>query len=274
MTFRNLDGSSTEFPQDKDIQFVSDGHKYIHTPTGTELTPVSTVYSRYFKQFDTERWAAIKALERGIEPGDMANQWKCNGDCASFAGTHMHAQIERYFNGKRNLEPNCTFTHDSIYRHVVKEINISRELGYFHDFVAKYAHIQPFRTEWCVYDLSLKMAGTIDLVCRTGENEVELFDWKRSNKLIDRFSNRLIDQSKFGDHAIHGLEYVPDTSYWHYALQQNLYRYILEHNYGLTVTAMRLVVLHPDYSRYYVINVVDTSPAIEAIVNDLHRGRF
>lgn len=269
MTNRNLDGSSREFPQDKDIQFISDGHKYIHTPTGTELTPVSTVCSRYFKQFDTEKWAAIKAQEHGIEPEDMADLWKCNGDCASFAGTHMHAQIERYFNGESDLNPVCTFTHNSLYRHVVKKIDISKELGLFHEFVSKYSHIKPFRTEWCVYDLGLKMAGTIDLVCRTGENEVELFDWKRSNKIIDRFSNQVIDQSKFGNHAIRGLESIPDTSYWHYALQQNLYRYILENNYGLKVTAMHLVVLHPDYPRYYVVKVSDTTPAIKTIVNDL-----
>ena len=269
MIYLNIDGSSRTFPQDRDIQFICDGHKYIHTPTGTELTPVSTVYSRYFKQFDTDYWASIKARERGIEPEDMADLWKCNGDCASFADTHMHAQIERYFNGNLNLDPVCTFTHTSSYRHVVKKIDISKELNLFHNFIAKYSHIKPFRTEWCVYDLGLKIAGTIDLVCRTGENEVELFDWKRSNKIIDQFSKRPIDQSRFGNHAIHGLEYIPDTNYWHYVLQQNLYRYILEHNYGLKVTAMHLVVLHPDYPSFYVVKVDDATSAIETIVKDL-----
>jgi len=271
MIYHNLDGSSTEFPQDKDIEFISDGHKYIHKPTGTQLASVSSVYSSYFEEFDTARWAVYKARERGIEPDDMADLWKCNGDCASFAGTHMHAQIERYLNGERDLDLQCTFTHDSIYRHVVKDLDISKEISFFHNFIAQYSDIRPFRTEWCVYDLGLGIAGTIDLVCRTGENEVELFDWKRSNKLIDKFSQRVIDHSRFGNHAIHGLEYIPDTSYWHYVLQQNLYKYILENNYGLKVTAMHLVVLHPDNSRFYVVKVVDASRAITTIIRNLQR---
>ena len=66
-----------------------------------------------------------------------------------------------------------------------------------------------------------------------------------------------------------GMEHIPDTSYWHYALQQNLYRHIVEKCYGLTVSNMNLVILHPSYSSYKVVRVPRLDDEIQLIVNDL-----
>ncbi|MBQ2485300.1 MAG: hypothetical protein II519_08300, partial [Muribaculaceae bacterium] len=41
----------------------------------------------------------------------------------------------------------------------------------------------------------------------------------------------------------------------HYALQVSIYRYILEKNYGISVSQSRLAVFHPDYDRPYVIDI-------------------
>ena len=41
---------------------------------------------------------------------------------------------------------------------------------------------------------------------------------------------------------------IPDTNYWHYALQLNIYKYILEKKYNKQVTDMYLVILHPNNS--------------------------
>ena len=42
------------------------------------------------------------------------------------------------------------------------------------------------------------------------------------------------------------LDHLPDTSYWHYCMQLNIYRHILERNYGKTIVGMYLVGMHPD----------------------------
>ena len=41
------------------------------------------------------------------------------------------------------------------------------------------------------------------------------------------------------------LEHLPDSNYFHYALQLNIYRYILESEYGYRVSGMFLGVVHP-----------------------------
>ncbi len=41
------------------------------------------------------------------------------------------------------------------------------------------------------------------------------------------------------------LQHLPDSNYFHYALQLNLYRYVLESEYGFRVSGMFLGVVHP-----------------------------
>ena len=42
------------------------------------------------------------------------------------------------------------------------------------------------------------------------------------------------------------ISHLPDTNFWHYALQLNIYKYILEKNYNKHIGKMVLVCLHPN----------------------------
>ena len=42
------------------------------------------------------------------------------------------------------------------------------------------------------------------------------------------------------------IDHLPDTNYWHYCLQLNTYKAILEEKYEKKVTDLYLVCLHPD----------------------------
>jgi hypothetical protein len=64
---------------------------------------------------------------------------------------------------------------------------------------------------------------------------------------------------------------LPDTAFYHYCMQQNLYRYILEQHYGVRVKAMNLVVLCPDYPTYYVAQVPKMDEVIDQVVAACHR---
>ena len=68
---------------------------------------------------------------------------------------------------------------------------------------------------------------------------------------------------------MNGLEHVPDISFYKYALQQNLYKYILENNYGVKINKMYLVVLHPEYGRYVKYEVPRIDKEISIILNSL-----
>ena len=59
------------------------------------------------------------------------------------------------------------------------------------------------------------------------------------------------------------LQSIPDCAVWHYKLQLNLYRFMLESKYGATVSSMRVVCLHPD--RQGVPTVIEVPPMDHAV---------
>lgn len=263
---RNLDNSSLYFPQDDRITFKEEGHIYLLDGT-RRLNSVSSVYSKYFMPFDIDKWAKRKSQSMPISASHLKEQWKCSGEMASFAGTHLHKQIEEYLNGDEQMASMCRFTFDGEYIHEDKIINIQTEIDHFHKFVEE-VEFTPFRTEWRVFDEELGMAGTIDLACSRKDGTLELYDWKRSRSLIDDWGN-VCKHTKYNSWGINGLEHIPDCSYWHYALQQNLYKHIVEKCYGLKISTMHLVVLHPDYPSYRVIKLPSLDNEVRLIVNDL-----
>ena len=62
-----------------------------------------------------------------------------------------------------------------------------------------------------------------------------IYDWKRSKEIkkTDRFM-------KFA--TTECIDDIPDTNFWHYSLQLNTYKALLEKCYGKKVTHMRLFV--------------------------------
>ena len=49
--------------------------------------------------------------------------------------------------------------------------------------------------------------------------------------------------------------HIPDSNYWHYALQLNIYKYILNKNYNMLITSLYIIVLHPDNKNYLRIEM-------------------
>ena len=83
-----------------------------------------------------------------MRPDDIKDLWKKNGDEASKAGTKMHFDIECYYNDMDvEIDEDCI------------------EWSYFEDFEKNIGYkLEPFRTEWMIWDSELKFAGSIDMV--------------------------------------------------------------------------------------------------------------
>ena len=256
---RNLNGSTLFFPQDKLISFEESGHTYSVTGIG-EMIPVSTVIDMFFERFDAEAVSVKKCQGDLVAASKLREEWDSRGFFASEAGTFLHKQIENYLNDK--TEPQtllCNLEYKGEYLQLKKQFDISREWAYFKAFDSATTY-QPFRTEWCIYDNEARMAGTVDLICALPDGTYELYDWKRSNKVDP---NEINQWSK----GLNGLEHLSNTSYSHYCLQQNLYRYILEKNYGIKISRMNLVILHPDNPSYIIVPVPIMNKEVSIIIN-------
>lgn len=256
MSLRNLDGSTLSFDRDKRISFKEEGHIYT-LDNDTHLKSVTTLIGDFFEPFDAIKWSKRKAPSLGITPEHLRDQWNMKSFFASSIGTHMHAQIENYFLGNEQVL-DYDFFYNGTFEQKEEKGNVSVELGYFSKFVAD-TPLSPFRVEWGVFDEAHLVAGTIDLACRNANGEIELYDWKRSAKLPD--------ENKY-QQGKGKLCHLCDSSYHHYCLQQNLYRYILETNYGLRVSKMNLVALHPNLDAYQIIPVPRMDKEVEYILQE------
>lgn len=233
--------SRNSHQRDSLLHFDQAEHKY--TVNGEVFKSVTTLVNECFEQFDADYWAARKAPSLGMSPSEVKAMWEKKGEEARTLGTELHEKIERYYLGLTN-------TYDETYH-------------LFQTFTGRYK-LTPYRTEWAIYDEDSKIAGTLDFL-NYSDGKFTIFDWKRSNSLIH--CGALVKSSRWGKTALPPISHIPDTTYWHYALQVSIYRYILEKNYGIQVSESKLAVFHPDNRIPYVINIPYLKDETIAIMN-------
>ena len=237
-------------PRDKRIDFCSEPHSY--TIDEIPAPSVSTVISKFFSEFDSYGKASTLSPSNplyGLQPEEIVKIWEERGKDARDKGTYLHKQIEKYYLGEQYEE--------------------TEEFHLFNKFVSKHEDIIPYRSEWRVFDEEYNIAGTIDLISKNNVG-YDIYDWKRSKKVVDRYSGEPITIDTWGNKVgIGELKDIGDTSYNKYCLQQSLYKFILEKNYNLSISRMFLVVLHPEYDKYYKVEVPYLKESAEYILNSL-----
>lgn len=227
--------------RDKDISFEEGPHIYTVKGDRGGYTSVTTWNHHHFAEFDADgiidkmmkskNWNNPTYKYYGMTREQIKKMWDDNRDAAACAGTKMHNNIERQYNGM-DVEDD------------------SPEYGFFKNFQGDYSHLVPYRTEWMVYYEELKLSGSIDMIYENPDGTLQIYDWKRCQEIKH--------EAEFGKYAkTTCISHLPDTNFWHYALQLNVYKTILEHKYGKKVTALYLVCMHPEnkYKNYQRIEV-------------------
>jgi hypothetical protein len=239
--------------RDNNIQFFEENHKYIIiTDSESKYTSVTTWCHSHFPKFNAD--LIIKNMMKGknwkeghkywgLTPEEIKKKWSSNSETVSSAGTNMHFDIECFMN---NLTIDKPYTHKELYEEYIKNIYhedefdvLPLEWKYFIQFIKDTPNLKPYRTEWTIYDEDLKLAGSIDMVYEKEDGTLMIYDWKRSKDIT-----RINQYNKFG--VSKPICHMPDSNFWHYSLQLNTYKHILERKYGKIVSDLFLVRLHPD----------------------------
>lgn len=276
---------ATLHPHERDsrVTFVPRGHIYrvfISVPssnkgevTSKEYLAVTQWNKTFFKEFNPK--AAIVKIQNsrkfqeghqywGMTGAEIEKKWEDNRVQASGSGTNLHDRIETFLNLPTSDRP---VTHRALLDYDAGQPKLeldSLEWASFKHYVEDYLTMQPYRTEWRIFDDQLQIAGSLDIVYQDPdvENGLILADWKRA-KEIKR-------ENHFGERGAHwALLHLHDTNYWKYALQLNTYKAILQRNYGKVVTRMYLVQIHPDLQteRGYVLHEIpDLSKEMECLI--------
>jgi len=253
--------------RDENIQFFEEDHKYIVlSEPNTKYTSVTTWVHKLFPNFNADEIIGSMMKSKGwkeghrywgLSPEQIKLQWDTNKTAVSGAGTDLHYEIECFMNNK--LLPNG-YTHYELYNMYMSQTSINShkekplEWQYFINFVKDTPHLKPFRTEWVVYNDQVKISGSIDMVYENPDGTLSIYDWKRA-KNITRINN----WNKFA--LPPQICHLPDSNFWHYAMQLNTYKVILEDKYGKAIKDLHLVRLHPDAEEknYELIKLPDLS---------------
>jgi ATP-dependent exoDNAse (exonuclease V) beta subunit len=241
-------------PRDQYIEFDEGPHIYtVHGQQG--YTSVTTWNHHHFPVFDSDaiitKMLASKNMSDpnykyyGMTREQIKEQWNKKRDTSAAAGTKMHYDIECYYNN-------------------IPVENTSTEYAFFKKFLQDFPELKPYRTEWMIYYEELKLSGSVDMVYENPDGTLLIYDWKRCEAIVN--------ESFDGKTALTPcISHLPDTNFWHYSLQLNTYKKILETKYDKKVVGLFLVRLHPDnpYKTYERIEV----PILEKEMEDLFRER-
>jgi hypothetical protein len=233
-------------PRDAHIAFDEPTHKYYVNGSCQGNISCTGFIHEFFGHFDAKaiitkmkkgpKWATSKYYGKTDE--EIMKEWSDNGKQASSAGTAMHFAIEQFMHGA--------------YSEIDPAVKETPEWKYFTRFWNEFGHdLEPYRSEWEVFtdsvepvagERKIKLCGSIDMVYRRkSDGKFVIYDWKRSKEIKS--------DNPFGS-GLAPLEHLPDTNYWHYTMQLNVYKWMLEKYYGLEVADLYLVILHPDAPSY------------------------
>jgi len=257
-------------PRDENIQFFEEDHKYIiRTEPDVKYTSVTTWNHQHFPIFEADiiidNMMKSKGWKKGhkywdLTPEQIKAQWNSNKDAVSRAGTDLHYDIECFNNDKRfslnytNKELYEIYMSDNIDKHEFKSL----EWKYFINFIKDTPELKPYRTEWTIYQDDVKISGSIDMVYENPDGTLSIYDWKRAKNIT-----RINTYNKFA--LSPEICHLPDSNFWHYALQLNTYKAILEQKYGKIIKDLILVRLHPDAEEknYELITLPNLSTEIK-----------
>ena len=224
-------------PRDEFIQFEESTHVYtVHGDKS--FMSVTTWNHHHFSKFDADKIIKqiLSSRKHKDDPeykyyqmtaGQIMDMWNANRDSASSSGTNMHYDIECFYN-------QMEVSNDSV------------EFQYFRNFLRENPHLCAYRTEWTIYHEELKSAGSVDMVYENPDGTLLIYDWKRCKEIVK--------ENSFGSYALTNcIRHLPDTNFWHYSLQLNTYKTILEQKYGKKVVGLCLVCLHPNNDDYQLI---------------------
>lgn len=242
-------------PRDKNITFEPVSHTYQvveEEVTDHSYISATTIIHKYFPSFNAEKvikkmmssstWS--KSPYYGKTSEQIQQQWEENRVAAANQGTKVHDWIENFYL-KEFQSPSEEATNNKSFQN-------------FMEFYLDYGW-KPYRTEWRVYTELYKVAGSIDIIFEGSKpGTVKVYDWKNSKEIKSE------NQYETGYPP---LKHLPNCNFYHYSLQLNLYKWILETHYNVKVEEMGLIIVHESFPTYLKYDVKDMKQDIQMMLD-------
>ncbi len=210
-----------EHPRDKNYPHYKEKYKYVTTWCGKQFPP-----------FDADKIATL-ILEKSGDTTETKESLKKKWKNTATYGKKVHKEIEDFYNTKK--DQGKTEEYSQFLKFNIQAIEWGWEI---------------FRSEWKIYDEDLKICGCIDALFKHGDKYI-ICDWKTSKEIKK--------ENEYENALTKCISHLPNANFWHYSLQLNYYKYILEKKYYIKVEKMILVNLLKDSYTIYEIDDMQDS---------------
>ena len=243
------------------ITFTEEDHSYRSVIGGREISYVSGTQflGRYFPPFDpTGEITRRCALREGVTEEEMKDRWAAKGRESCRLGTRMHETVE----DRLLARPRRNSPEDETERRRFEQAEgIAERIRARTDVVG---------VEKIVFSPALGIAGTVDALVRSRKDGTYCIVDHKSNAKIEEK-----DDNPYGKFCLAPIRHVPDTSFWHYALQLNLYEYLLRREKYVPAGArFRLFLNHVTAERARLIELPDMQTEVRELLIDWLASRL
>lgn len=197
---------------------LNEKHQYFDAE-GRKYVSVSYLLRKVTPEFETEKWAAIKAKKLGMTTEAVIAMWELKAEMSRERGTRIHRWIETLLKEGDDTNIPQNFANA------------------FHDFCADNYEIvirkqsieQPIGSEYYL------AAGTPDLVLTSpANNSVTIIDWKTNEEI--------------GDNPFEDLKYpcqhLGNTDLQKYSLQLSFFRFFIENDTTASRKVEEMYLVH------------------------------
>jgi len=213
-------------PKGRSISFSEENHKYFDSKGNVYRSTTDIIHS-LFPEFEKDKMAYLVARRRVMKEEGISNtedapvnkcmkmkmivlqEWEDNKNKAGDLGTQIHRYAECKLSG---VPFDMQFTES-------RQEKMSKVLDSFLLELEK--HYTFVEAEKIIFSPKILLAGTVDLIMKHKERDCfAVFDWKTSKEISK------VDS--YGKKGLLFLNHLDNCNYWHFALQLNIYRWILK----------------------------------------------
>jgi hypothetical protein len=239
-------------PSGQWIDFFEEGHRYvIRDRPEQNFLSATTWLSEFFPKFDREAASSRQAAKTGLPKEEILKAWDEKALNSRNKGTLLHSRAEfliRHFITHATLLPEADLPLLESALLPPEELAHGRTLAtsLYQALERMSAAVDFLEVEKVVASPRYGLAGMIDLTVRLRTQGphpvVGLYDWK---------TNSRIETTNPWRQGLPPVEHLPDCNFSHYALQLNLYEFLLRNEgYFPPETRFQKVLIHLHSSGY------------------------
>lgn len=216
-----------------DTKFVFHPDAHIYEYDGRKFESVTTFIKNFKVPFDREYWSRKKAIERGVDPSVILEEWNKKSSKSLILGREVHKFIEDFWMGQNPEIP--------------QDENTKERVGKFLDFYEKkLKYFLPLKSELKVFSKKWRISGTIDQPFLFWDEKQNLpllviGDWKTNGEFKD-------DEHPKGRYKklLRPFSHLWENNHNEYSIQVSLYRLILEEEANIVTGGGFLCHIGPD----------------------------